>query len=100
MAKIKFIGVGKSDDNFWSLVTSLWIHECSEWKSIQLSDCVIKYLVLPFSNAEVERVFSWTNFLRTKLRNMWMLLVPPSIQNRPGILTFNPAFWKGQQILP
>lgn len=35
----------------------------------ELSLFVMKFLVLPFSNAEVERVFSGMNLLKTKIRN-------------------------------
>ena len=39
----------------------------------ELFDFVMKFLVLPFSNAEVERVFSGMNILKTKIRNRIIL---------------------------
>lgn len=39
----------------------------------ELSSFVMKFLVLPFSNAEVERVFSGMNLIKTKIRNRLVL---------------------------
>lgn len=39
----------------------------------ELASFVMKFLVLPFSNAEVERVFSGMNLIKTKIRNRMML---------------------------
>lgn len=35
----------------------------------ELSSFVMKFLILPFSNAEEERVFSGMNLIKTKIRN-------------------------------
>lgn len=39
----------------------------------ELATFAMKFLVLPFSNAEVERVFSGMNLIKTKIRNRMML---------------------------
>lgn len=39
----------------------------------ELSSFVMKFLVLPFSNGEVERVFSDMNLIKTKIRNRMIL---------------------------
>lgn len=39
----------------------------------KLSDFVLKLLSLPFSNADVERVFSTMNFVKNKTRNRMKL---------------------------
>ncbi|XP_039968257.1 uncharacterized protein LOC120780053 [Bactrocera tryoni] len=39
----------------------------------ELSSFVMKFLVLPFSNAEVERIFSGMNLIKTKIRNRMIL---------------------------
>lgn len=61
----------KNDTN----TTNFWI-EVSNYKNFvdenpfkELSEFVISLLVLPFSNADVERLFSTMGIIKTKLRN-------------------------------
>lgn len=59
-----------NEDNvsFWAEVLN-YKDAAGNYRFLQLASLAIKLLTLPWSNAEVERVFSQMNIVKTKLRN-------------------------------
>lgn len=62
----------KSTTEFWINIFE-YKNAINENPFRELSTFVMKFLVLPFSNAEVERVFSGMNIIKTKIRNRFSL---------------------------
>lgn len=54
--------------NFWVEVLN-YKNACDENPFIELGEFVLSFLTLPISNAEVERLFSQMNIIKTKQRN-------------------------------
>lgn len=78
--KIHFIKWENTDDTikFWYEV-SCYRNVNNEKPFKNLCDLALTFLVLPFSNAEIERVFSQLNIVKNKMRNKmslatWLIL--------------------------
>lgn len=67
LIKVKWINVTSSSD-FWNEV-SKYRDCCNENSFRELSEFALNLLSLPYSNADVERVFSQLNLVKNKLRN-------------------------------
>lgn len=68
--KIHFVKQENVEDTikFWAEVLR-YLDACGNYPFLLLAKFAISLLSLPFSNAEVERVFSQVNIVKTKLRN-------------------------------